>query len=162
VWQTERISAGDSLDAALERGDLDAILVPRVPDTARRGGATPLFRDPETAMRQYFSQTGVFPIMHTIVVKEDVLAEHPDLPAELSRTFDDAKTVAYDLWQDPNWCLLADATDRLRSQRAWLGEDPYPSGYDANAPAIERLVSYERDLSLITEDCDTSSLFVPA
>ena len=97
--------------------------------------------------------------MHTIVVKDDVLAADPLLAGELRASFEEAKRIGYGLYQDPNWSLLADAGEALHAQRAWLGEDPYPCGLDANIGALDRLIGYERSLGLIAEDVSASSLF---
>jgi 4,5-dihydroxyphthalate decarboxylase len=158
-WSTEQIGAGDSLEAALERGELDAVLVPRVPGAVWRGSAVPLLANPAAASRDYFARTGVFPIMHTIVVKDDVLAADPSLAGELRASFDEAKRIGYGLYQDPNWTMLADASEVLRAQQTWLGIDPYPYGLDANIGALERLIRYERNLGLIADDVVASSLF---
>jgi 4,5-dihydroxyphthalate decarboxylase len=158
-WWMEEIAAGDSLDAAFDRGDLDAILVPRVPAAVRRGTAVPLFKDTGEAMRQYYAQTSVFPIMHTIVVREDVLERRPELPAELSASFEDAKWAGYSFHDDPNFCLLAEGVNLFQAERVWLGNDPYPYGLEPNLRTLERLVRYEHELGLIPDDVSVASLF---
>jgi 4,5-dihydroxyphthalate decarboxylase len=158
-WRVEEIANGDSLDAAFDRGDLDAILVPRLPAAVRRGTAVPLFKDAGEAIRQYYAQTSVFPIMHTIVVREDVLERRPELPAELFASFEDAKWAGYSLYDDPNWCLLAESANLLQAEREWLGNDPYPCGLEPNLRTLERLVRYERELGLIPDVVSVASLF---
>jgi 4,5-dihydroxyphthalate decarboxylase len=162
VWDVEQIGPGDSLDAAFERRDIDAMLVPRVPAAAREGTAVSLFKDPRAAMRDYHAETGVFPIMHTIVVRPEVLEQRPDLALELRAAFEDSKRVGYGFYGDPNWCRLAEANDVLAAEREWLGDDPYPYGLQPNLAAIERLIRYERDLGLIASDPTPGSLFVDA
>jgi len=161
-WCVEQIGSGDSLDAALERGDIDAILVPRIPRAVRHGRAVPLFDNPGTAIRHYFEQSGVFPIMHTIVARPEVLERRPGLAAELMVAFEEAKRVGYSFYDDPNWSLLADSTSALEAQRRLMGDDPYPYGLEANVPTLNRLIRYERELGLITEELSAASLFVAA
>jgi 4,5-dihydroxyphthalate decarboxylase len=160
-WRVEQIEHGDSLDAAFERGDLDAILVPRVPAAVRDGHAVPLFKHTGEAMQHYFHVTNAFPIMHTIVVRDDVLERHPELPTELCAAFEDAKRMGYSFYGDPNWCLLAEANEVLQSERAWLGDDPYRYGLEPNLSTVNRLIEYERMLGLIRGELAMESLFVP-
>jgi 4,5-dihydroxyphthalate decarboxylase len=159
-WKVEEIGPGDSLEAAFERGELDAILIPRVPAAVRRGTAVPLFEPPGDAMRDYFTCTGVFPIMHTIVMRDDVLERRPELPAQIRAAFEDAKRIGFSFYEDPNWCMLAEATDVLHSEQAWLGDDAYPYGIDENLATLQRLIGYERALGLIDGDLSPASLFV--
>jgi 4,5-dihydroxyphthalate decarboxylase len=161
TWQVEQIAKEDSLDAALERGDIDAILVPRVPAAATRSQAVPLFSTGRQAMQHYFVTTGVFPMMHTIVAREEVWGDHPGLPAELLASFEAAKRVGYSFYEDPNWSLLAEGVDVLREQSRWLGPDAYPYGLAPNMPAVQRLIGYERLLGLISDDVTPESLFLP-
>jgi 4,5-dihydroxyphthalate decarboxylase len=162
TWRVAELERSDSLDAAFERGHIDAILVPRVPAAVRSGTAVPLFKQTGEALRHYFSATGVFPIMHTIVVREEVLGRRPELVGELRAAFEDAKRIGYSFYQDPNWCRLAEANDVLQSERDWLGEDPYPYGLEQNVAAVSRLVGYERRLGLIVDEPSVASLFVAA
>jgi 4,5-dihydroxyphthalate decarboxylase len=159
-WRVEETALGDSLDAAFERGDLDAMLVPRVPSAVRRGSAVPLFKDTGEAMRHYFAHARVFPIMHTVVIREDVLERRPELPGQLTEAFEDSKQVGYSFYEDPNWSRLAEASEVLRSEREWLGEDAYPYGLEANIPALNRLIRYELELGLIAAEPSLTSLFV--
>jgi len=69
-----RVIAGDqSIDAMLERGELDAVL-PALPRSFQRGSPNvarlfPNFREVEA---DYFRRTRIFPIMHVLVVKREI------------------------------------------------------------------------------------------
>src|SRR5262245_20980072 len=65
-----------SLHDMLLSGDLDAVLSARPPQALGKG-IRRLFSDYERAEEAYFRETGVFPIMHVIVIKTDVLERHP-------------------------------------------------------------------------------------
>jgi 4,5-dihydroxyphthalate decarboxylase len=159
-WNVEAIGHDDSLDAAFERGHLDAILVPRVPRDVRNGTAVSLFEHIGDEIRSYHRSTGVFPIMHTIVVRDEVLSRHPELPGELRASFEHSKQVGSSFYDDPNWCRLAQANEVLQAERAWLGDDPYPYGLEANTRTLARLISYERDLGLVPAEFAAENLFL--
>src|SRR6267378_7845470 len=65
-----------SLNDMLLAGDIDAVLSARPPRDFGRG-IRRLFQDYEATEEAYFKETGVFPIMHVIVIKTEVLERHP-------------------------------------------------------------------------------------
>ena len=68
-----------SLAQMLAAGELDALVTARTPSTFRRGGGPVrrLFDNPWQVERDYFRRTRLFPIMHTAVIKSEVLDENP-------------------------------------------------------------------------------------
>ncbi|NIN34063.1 MAG: ABC transporter substrate-binding protein, partial [Gammaproteobacteria bacterium] len=85
-----------SLNEMLEAGEIDAMIGARKPfslDTSDHVGRLfPDYRDEEKA---YFKKTGIFPIMHTLVVDEKLYKEHPWVAESMFKAFVDAKS----------WCL---------------------------------------------------------
>ena len=47
-----------------------------------------LFEDYRTVEKDYFAKTGIFPIMHTIVLRKDVYEKHPWAAASLFEAFE--------------------------------------------------------------------------
>lgn len=84
--------ADDSLARLLEIGELDAVLFPRpVAERFNRGLVECLFGDVVSAQRGNFSQTGLFPIMHFVVVQETVLSANPGLANAVIEAFERSK-----------------------------------------------------------------------
>src|SRR5262252_5489321 len=79
-----------SLNDMLLAGELDAVLSAR-PPKGLGGGIRRLISDYESAEEGYFRQTGIFPIMHVIVIRADVLGRHPWIAMNLYKAFDEAK-----------------------------------------------------------------------
>src|SRR5262245_11368854 len=90
-------AAGQTVAALLGRGDIDAIYTPRVPSTFDdgRGSVTRLFEDFAAAERDYFRRTGVFPIMHTVVIKRSVYDRDPWVAQSLHKAFCASQQLAY-------------------------------------------------------------------
>ena len=53
-----------------------------------------LFRNPKDVAKDYYRRTGIFPIMHTMVIREDVHAEHPWVAKSLYQAFCAARDLA--------------------------------------------------------------------
>jgi 4,5-dihydroxyphthalate decarboxylase len=109
-------------------GELDAYMGARRP-AAYGERVTRLFPDFRRVERAYYEKTGIFPIMHTLVLKEELAREHPWLPRSLYDAFVEAKRLAYErlnftaaLPVSLPW-LVAEAEET----RALTGDDPFPS-----------------------------------
>jgi 4,5-dihydroxyphthalate decarboxylase len=122
----------------LADGTADVIFAPRLFDTLvsfRR-----LFADPIAATLEYRKRTGIYPLMHTIVLRGALLREQPALAPALGELFTRSKDVAY-----------ADSAAELESPlpgvafaeaRELLGGDPYPFGITANRASLEAFLDY--------------------
>ena len=78
----------DDLAAMLVAGEIDAAIgAGRVDDP----DVKPLIPDARQAAVAFMQETGVFPINHTIVMKNEVMEANPWLPEELFRCFKEAK-----------------------------------------------------------------------
>ena len=80
----------------LADGALDAVMAARRPScfVAGHPKVRRLFPDYRAAERDYFRKTGIFPIMHAVGVRRDVLDKHPWLAASVYKAFAQAKRLA--------------------------------------------------------------------
>ncbi|CAM5439087.1 hypothetical protein SHIRM173S_11759 [Streptomyces hirsutus] len=90
------IAEGQNLSDMLEAGGIDALYTARVPrhftDGTRR--VRRLWADPAAAEKEYFERTGIFPIMHTVVLRRDVYERNRWLARALTDAFQEAKERA--------------------------------------------------------------------
>jgi len=154
------LSNDTTLEAMFLAGELDAlasIYLPQIfldghPDIAR------LFPNYKEVEKDYYRQTKIFPIMHTVVVRNDILEQSPWVAASLFKAFVAAKDLAIEGLHD---------TDALRIGLPWLidhieetwevfGKDFWAYGREANRPTLEAIGRYvfEQGLSprVITAD----------
>ena len=92
---------------------------------------------------------GLYPINHTVVVKDDVLCAHPGLARDLVEAFTAAKRLYVDRLDDP---LL------LRVKEI-IG-DPLPYGVEPNRKMLEAIVQYAGEQGIIRQSFDVNDLFV--
>ena len=138
---------GKELGAMLEAGEIDALISADVPkcilEKSPKVGL--LFPDSQTIEREYYKRTGIFPIMHTVVIRRDLLEEMPELAKAAYKGFCDAKKAAMDRYEhglifhnmDTMFPWFSDLIDR---DRMLLGEDWWPYGIKDNRKAIEQIL----------------------
>ena len=128
-----------------------------------------LVTDRPAAEREWFQTTNVFPQLHTVVVKDSVLAARPTLATELYRALSAAKTAAYakaavgmsasEIAATSTTGFLVSPEDR--KARPYLGDDPLPFGLEANRAGFEMLVRFAREQRITAWQPAIEELFVP-
>ena len=79
-------TVGGDLEQMVIDGTIDAFLAPFTEDSKKPDGEQqlrPLLPDTETAERDYFARTGIYPLNHAVVIHETCLAQHPAAPQAL-------------------------------------------------------------------------------
>jgi len=90
----EAIPDGETLADMLAAGRIDALYTPRVPRTFATGRVRRLFADPRAEEERYYAATGIFPIMHVVVLRRDVYERRPWLAQSLYKAFEQARAAA--------------------------------------------------------------------
>lgn len=146
---------GATLSEMLERGEIDALFSANVPSCVLDGSpnVTRLFPDFVPVERDYYRRTGIFPMMHAIVVRRDVLAANPGLGRALYDAFLAAKEDAADryrrhrlLFEVPT--MLPWANDLFERDVELLGADWWPYGIAANRTALDTYLRYHHEQGL--------------
>ena len=94
----------------LADGEIDALHTARKPSTmdSRPDTIRRLFENYEQVGRDYFAETSIFPIMHTMAVRSDVADAHPWVLTNLSKAFNEAKRLATDMKIGYSWKPIDD------------------------------------------------------
>ena len=108
----------------------------------RRAGVRRLFPDFRRVERAYYEKTGIFPIMHTVVLKEELARAHPWLPAARSTTRS-SKPSASPIGASPTRrsspYVLPWLVAEVEETRALMGDDPFPYGVRRTRKTVETL-----------------------
>jgi len=164
AWmKVKRVRKGGNIDQMLLDGELEAALYPEVLPSIRSGSPKMglLFPDPRQAEIDYFKRSGIFPIMHTVVIRNAILEKHPWVAVSVLQAFQKAKELCYARLHNPRNTALAWMPDLLREQEAVLGQDPWPYGIEDNRKALEAAVRYAFDQGMIASRPKIEELFFP-
>ena len=159
----EFIPEDKTLEGMLADGELDALFATYIPNLFLSGSPTiaRLFPNFKEVEQDYYRRTGIFPIMHTVVIREDVHREHPWVAASLYDAFSQAKELAvgglYDT--DALALTLPFLIDHLEESRRIFGSDYWSYGVESNRPALEGLSQYVVDQGLAPRVVSTEELF---
>ncbi|MBM2809838.1 MAG: 4,5-dihydroxyphthalate decarboxylase [Chloroflexi bacterium] len=159
----EPIPEGRTLSEMIATGEVDALITARAPRTFRDGTNRvarlfPNFREVE---RDYYRRTGIFPIMHTVVIKRDVLDAHPWVAMNLYKAFCAAKDDFVRTFDDDSAMrlMLPGLVAELEETRDLMGEDFWPYGLEPNRRVLETLVEYTLEQGLLERPLDLEGLF---
>lgn len=135
---------GKSLSQLLEDGEIDATIGADLPPCLGKAeNVGRLFPDFKEMEKDYFKKTGIFPIMHAVVIKTEVLEKFPWIASSLYNALDDSKEVGR---------LRMRFLSCLRYMLPWLpseldeidevfpGGDPWVNGVEPNQKTLEALV----------------------
>jgi len=160
------VPADRTLSDMLEKGDIDAIFSPREPTCFERRvpNVDRLFPDYAPVEEAYFKRTGIFPIMHMVGIRRELVEKHPWLPVSVYKAFLKAKELALEdlrligaLAATLPWCV-AD----LEKARKLMGDNFWNYGLDGDRPALDTFLRYSKQQGLIEREIEAKELFAPS
>lgn len=165
----ERITGDETLNAMLDRGELDGMISARAPSCLETNDkVVRLFPDYRAAEEAYFARTGMFPIMHLVAIRRSLVDRHPWLPLNLYTAYLKAKNLCYGHLAEVGHLhtTLPWPVDDFARAQALMGDDYWRYGVPENAKEIEAMARYHfeqglSDRKLAAEDLFASSVLNP-
>jgi 4,5-dihydroxyphthalate decarboxylase len=159
----QRVAPGKDIEAMLLEGDLDALIHPDVIRAImqRDKRVSRLFPNYRVLEMDYYKRTGIFPIMHTTAIKQEVVDKYPWVPINLMQAFEASKRVAYKRMENPRIVPLAWFRHFLEEQEDILGPDPWVYGLGVeNRKTLDTLMQYSMEQGLLGRKLSLDELFV--
>ena len=157
-------TSGKSLSDMLAAGGFHAIIGSNLPRALNRHpDVVRLFPDYRAREQDYYKRTKIFPIMHLIVIRNDVYEKNPFVATSLYDAFCAAKDRAREKMRFSGTLryMLPWLPDDVEEIDRLFGGDCWPYGIEPNRPTLEALVSYMVEQGLIPEHVPIEKLFVP-
>jgi 4,5-dihydroxyphthalate decarboxylase len=160
------IGTDQTLVGMLRDGELDALFTARAPSSFQRGEPhiARLFPDTRAAERAYYEKTRMFPIMHLIGIRKELVQKYPWLPSSVYKAFCEAKTLAMIDLLDVNALMvtLPWLIPETEATMATMGKDFWAYGIHENMREIEALGRYAHEQGLIDRKISVEELFHPS
>ena len=154
----------DESDLLLD-GDVDALFHAAEPRAFVEGHpkVVRLFADPRATERDYFARTGIFPIMHAVAMRNDLIDANPWLPEAVFNAYSQAKQMQYEA-MDEKWIFgtLPWFGQEFEETRELMGDNFWPYGIDANRKTLDALLQYSYGQGLATKRLTVEELFHPS
>ena len=160
--QLTRMNDTQTCESMLVSGELDAVIHADLIDPYLDGdpAVARLFDDYKAEEQRFFKKTGIFPIMHVMGIKREVVEKNPWVPIELYKAFEKAKKIGIKRIFNPRVAPLAWFRHAWEEQRAILGEDPWEYGLtDRNVHNLETLIGYSFEQGMIKRRLTLEELF---
>ena len=152
-----------SLSELLEQGKIDAIIGTHLPASLKTNpDVVRLFPNYKEVEIEYYKRTGIFPIMHLIVIKKKLYDAHPFVAKSLFNAFESSKKAA--LLRMKNYSalryMLPWMTDEIDQLEEVFGEDPWTYGLETNSATINTMMKFMVQQGMIKKALSMDDLFV--
>jgi len=151
------IEKGKDMAQMLASGDLVAAIgvetdhpdiKPLIPNAAEAGLA---------ALRR----NGHYPINHTVVIKDELIAKHPDLAADVFNAFAESKRLYVERLKAGK-IEKPTGVDKVHKQVMDITGEPLPYGIAPNRRVIEELIGHATKQGIVNKPVTIDDLFVPS
>jgi len=157
------LAGGATLETMFQAGQLDALLSLYIPNLFLDGSAliSRLFPNFKEVEADYYRRTRIHPIMHTVVIREDVHRQYPWVAQSIYTAFCKAKAIAVDGLYDTDALRLSLPFLIDHVEEAWrvFGKDFWAYGLEANRPTWEAIGRFVHEQGLAPRVVPPEELF---
>jgi 4,5-dihydroxyphthalate decarboxylase len=150
-----------SLSDMLAAGELDAVIAAHPPDEFDSGEVVRLFRDWQALEDAYYRDTGIFPIMHVVVLRREILDAHPWVAMNLYTAFREAKRRSTTRARDMNASRFPLPWGQAAAERAakTFGGEIWPYGVEANRGTLDAFLEFAHEQGVCSRRLTVDELF---
>ncbi|KAB2968960.1 ABC transporter substrate-binding protein [Zoogloea sp.] len=164
--EVEDAPPGTTISELLDRGEIDGFIGPRPPNRAalRNPSIGWLFDDPTVVAKDYYKRTGVFPIMHVVGIRRELVERHAWLPGAVLKAFTQSKAAALELLSDTSATkvTLPFVEEQLKAARDSMGDDYWSYGVGGARRTLETFVRHHHSQGLSARLMSVDEIFHPS
>lgn len=162
-FRVQPIGETQTLSEMLAKGEIDAFQGPRIPSSFGMPGVRRLFPDYVPIEKAYYQKTGIFPIMHAIVIRREIYERDRWVAMALFKAFVAAQRYTYADYEQAAAlkAMLPWSRAEFEEARALMGDDYWPYGFAANEKTLETFTRYHHEQGLSPKKLAPRELFAP-
>jgi 4,5-dihydroxyphthalate decarboxylase len=147
------IEPGKTMEELLTSGEIPAAIGVQVdsPDVQ------PLIPNAREAAFASLRARGLYPINHTVVIRNDVLAANPGLAADAFNAFVEAKELYLQRLKEGR----AEGADPIHQRVMEIIGDPLPYGIEPNRKMLEAIIRHSVEQGILSKPFSVDELFAP-
>lgn len=160
----EIIPGDRTLNDMLEAGEIDAYYGARRLQALDNGqNVVRLFPNYRELEKDYYRKTGFHPIMHTVVMREELFQEHPWIAESLYKACEASKAWAMQQmkYSGAQRLMLPWLFDEIAEMEELMGNNAWAYGLAANRPILEAFMQYLVDQHFLEGPAPIDDLFAP-
>jgi 4,5-dihydroxyphthalate decarboxylase len=154
-----------SLGGMLISGEIDAALSAHPPLCFDQGhpNVGRLFEDYLDIEMKYVKETGIYPIMHAVAFRREIVEKNPWVAANLFKAFDEARRISVEraLACTSSALPLPWGYEFVKRMQAVVGKDLMPYGLEANRTTLDAFLQYAFEQGVCHRRLQPEELFPP-
>lgn len=157
------IGKEQTLSEMLVEGEIDALFTAHVPSCYEtHDHITRLFPRYKETEKEYYAKTGIFPIMHIVVIKRDVYERNPWVARSLMKAFELSLTAAKAdlMYRSSLKVMLPWLTDHVAETITAMGDDYWTYGVDSNRHVLDTFLRYSAEQGLAKQRWAPEDIFL--
>jgi 4,5-dihydroxyphthalate decarboxylase len=161
--RVSRIPADKSIERMLVDGEIDALFHPDLIQPLREKDprVARLFPDYKADEIAYYRKTEIFPIMHVMGIKQEIVEQYPWIPINMYQAFEDSKAIAMKRMENPRIVPQAWYRTNWEEEEEILGSDPWEYGLsDRNRHNLQTYVDSFVEQGLLEKAPALEELFL--
>lgn len=150
------------LSQCLQDGEIAATIGADPPSCLGRApNVRHLFPEIRETEKQYVRKSGIFPIMHLVVIRRDIVDKYRFVPSSLYDAMNESKDIALRRmkYSGTYRYMLPFLPSDLEEIEQLFGGDPWPYGVEPNRKTLEALVAFLYDQAMISRKIPLEELF---
>ena len=163
--KVKSIGPDQTLAEMLRSGEIDALYTARMPSSFKAGDGkvVRLFPDYVEIEKDYYRQTGLFPIMHCVAIRRDVYEENRWVAQALFKAFCESQAMTYDDLSETAALkgMLPWFNAHVEEAVAMMGPDFWPYGFEKNRENLATFLRYHHEQGLSKRQLEPEELFAP-
>ncbi len=159
--KVEQVQGKWKLEDLLLQRIIDAEAEPDLPEAWVRGAGTVrrLFPELEIEEREYYKKTKIFPIMHPIIIKTDILMNDPWVATSLYEAFMASRRAYDEFMEQPHRLSFAWGRSYLEEERKFFGKHPFYQGLKENHHDIQNMIAFAEQQGMLARPLTVEELF---
>jgi 4,5-dihydroxyphthalate decarboxylase len=159
------IEPHQTLTQMLYDGEIDALYTARMPSSFLTGDGRVkrLFENYQEVERNYYRETQIFPIMHTVVIRREVYEANRWIAQSLTKAFIESQKMTYEALNETAALktMLPHLTAQVEEVKREFGDDWWPYGLEKNVKTLETFTRYHHEQGLSPKKLNVQDLFAP-
>jgi 4,5-dihydroxyphthalate decarboxylase len=159
-----RLPHDKSVEDMLATGEVDALIHSDIikPMEAGDPRVARLWPDNKAEEIRFYKKTKIFPIMHVMGIRQEIVDRHPWVPINLFHAFEKSKALAMKRMENPRIVPMVWYREAWEEQEELVGHDPWEyGGSERNLNNMNTIAGYCHEQGLSKKKFGFDDLFAP-